>query len=371
MLIAFSDQIASFLGHSGSGYIVKLLAIILWIDAVMAIPFAKLRLDNRVKKFVVARVSSLLLTVLLNIYFLVFLQGIYEGTIRGFDSLGSLYDPQISIGYVFIANMLGSASLFLFLWKEISQIKIRFSWQIFKPVMIYAIPIMITGLAGILNENIDKILIPEILPGNFYANQTSLESLGIYSAAFKMGVFMMLVVQAFRFAGEPFFFSNAENKEAPELFAKVMHYFVVICSIILVAVSLNIDLIAFVFLQDSAYWSALYLVPIFLLAKVFYGIYINLSAWYKIKDKTNYGIYFTLLGSIVIVLGNVIFLPIFGLFASAYSALIGYIAMCVAAYVIGRKFFPIPYKIIPLASYLILSFGISVLSFYLEFQNTL
>ena len=228
---------------------------------------------------------------------------------------------------------------------------------------------MIAGLAGIMNENIDKILIPQLLSEGHYGTQTPFESLGIYSAAFKMGVFMMLAVQAFRFAGEPFFFSNAENKEAPELFAKVMYYFVVGCSIILVAVSLNIDIIAYIFLRDPGYWQALYLVPIFLLAKIFYGIFINLSAWYKIKDKTNYGIYFTLLGLVVITLGNYIFLPLVGLFASAYSGLLGYMVMCFAAWAVGKKYLPIPYKILPIGIYLICAFSISVAGFYIQLPN--
>jgi len=368
-LYFFSDQIAETLEHPGQGYIIRLLAGILWIDAIMAIPFAKLRLENKAAKFVVAKVSSLVLTVLLNLFFLVLLQEVYRGNIASLNFLVKFYNPELGIGYVFIANLLGSFSLIFFLWKEISQIRLRFSWHHFKPVLIYALPIMIAGLAGIMNENIDKILIPQLLPEGYYGSQTPLESLGIYSAAFKMGVFMLLAVQAFRFAGEPFFFSNAENKEAPELFAKVMHYFVVGCSIILVAVSLNIDIIAFIFLQDQEYWQALYLVPVFLLTKIFFGIFINLSAWYKIKDKTKYGIYFTLLGLGVIVLGNLIFLPILGLLASAYSGLLGYLVMCFAAYIVGRKFFPIPYRVLPTGTYLITAFTISVAGFYIKLRN--
>ena len=368
-LIIFSDQIAEILDHPDQGYIIRLLAAILWIDAIMAIPFAKLRLENKATKFVLAKVSSLVLTVLLNLFFLVLLQGVYQGNITSLNFLEKFYNPELGIGYVFIANLIGSFSLIFFLWKEVSQIRLRFSWLHFKPVLVYALPIMIAGLAGIMNENIDKIFIPQLLSEGYYGSQTPLESLGIYSAAFKMGVFMMLAVQAFRFAGEPFFFSNAENKEAPELFAKVMHYFVVGCSIILVAVSLNIDIIAFIFLRDQEYWQALYLVPIFLLAKIFYGIFINLSAWYKIKDKTNFGIYFTLLGLGVIILGNLIFLPIIGLFASAYSALLGYIVMCIAAYLVGKKHFPIPYKLLPIGIYLIISFTLSTAGFYIEIQN--
>jgi O-antigen/teichoic acid export membrane protein len=200
------------------------------------------------------------------------------------------------------------------------------------------------GLAGIANEQADKLLIPALLPDNFYPGKTSMAALGIYGASFKLSIFMLLAIQAFRYAGEPFFFSHAENKQAPALFAKVMYYFVVVCAFIFLAVSLNIDLLGEIFLRQPSYREALYLVPVLLFGKLLFGIYINLSIWFKLVDKTLVGTYISLLGAAVTILANWMLIPVIGYTGSAFASVLCYGLMSLTCWFWGRKHFPIPYN---------------------------
>ncbi len=200
------------------------------------------------------------------------------------------------------------------------------------------------GLAGIVNEQVDKLLIPALLPENFYPGKTSMAALGIYGASFKLSIFMLLAIQAFRYAGEPFFFSQAENKQAPELFAKVMYYFVVVCVFILLIVSLNIDVLGKIFLRQPSYREALYLVPVLLFGKLLFGIYINLSIWFKLVDKTLVGTYISLIGAAVTLMVNWMLIPVVGYTGSAFASVLCYGLMCLICWLWGRKFFPIPYN---------------------------
>jgi len=350
LIIFFSNNIAGVLQEGIRPEYLVYLALILFIDAIVAIPFAKLRLDQRPIKFVIIRSSVIVLTVILNLLFLLVFPAISEGKyLPGLQEfVKNVYNPEIGIGYIFIANLFANALYLPLLWKEFLALKLKVNFSALKPILAYAIPIFLMGIAGIINDKGYALIMP-------YVDPDGLSALGKYDGAFKLSVIMMLGIQAFRYAGEPFFFSHADNKEAPVLFAKIMHYFVVFSLVVMVGVALNIDLISDIFLQRPGYKEALYVLPILLLAKLFYGVYVNLSVWFKIKDKTIFGTYFASIGVIITLLGNFFLIPIIGFSGSALASLVCYLVMCIVCYKKGIHYFKVPYNFKPLFGYLIMA----------------
>ncbi len=357
-IFIFADQIIQFLELSVETYIVRYLAVIFFVDAIVAIPLAKLRLAHKAKKFAFTRMSSVVLIILFNLCFLMFFPYLAKAGFIEWDT-----QKPYDIGYVFLANLLANLSMILILYKEIFLVKLRFNWAKTKKMLVYAFPILIMGVAGISVDQLDKVIFEYLLPENFYEGKTATAALGIYLAAFKLSVFMMLAIQAFRYAGEPFFFSQAEDKEAPELFAKVLYYFVSLSLIIWVGVSLNADLIGRIFLSGAAYREALFLVPILLFGKLFFGIYINLSIWFKITDKTYYGVYISILGGLVALIGNVLLIPILGYTGAALTSVLAYFSMMVYCYFSGQKYFKIPYPVGKIALNILIA-GVVIAAFF-------
>lgn len=337
---------------------IQWLALALWVDAFLSIPFALMRLENKARIFATAKIINILLTVGLQLFFLLLVPFLKNKGFKGLD-----WVPDLGIGYIFLTNLIANGVLILLLIPWIRRIRITWlTWSSFKPMLYYAAPIMITGLAGMFNEQLDKILIKEILPANFYVGTSPLEAAGVYGQLFKLSIFMMLGIQAFRYAGEPFFFSKAKDKNAPELFARVMHYFVLACLAVLLLVSLNVEFIAFIFLRDEDFRIALYIVPILLGGKLFYGIYMNLSIWFKLTDKTKYGTYFSIIGAGITIAGNILLIPVIGFIGSAWTSLMCYFTMALICYYYGQKYYPIPYRFDKLVIYLIITLGIVLLS---------
>ncbi|KYG78770.1 lipopolysaccharide biosynthesis protein [Roseivirga echinicomitans] len=348
-------SLANFTAASEHPEYLQYLAAIVFIDAIVSIPFAKLRLDDRPIKFAVIRLTVIAVTIGLNLLFLLAFPAIAEGEYLSAlqPIVQKIYNPEMGIGYIFVANLIANSLYIPMLFKELGQIRIRFKWSAFKPILAYSFPIFLMGLAAMFNDQGYTILF------SFLFDDPETE-LGIYGSAFKLSVLMMLGIQAFRYAGEPFFFSHAENKEAPTLFAKVMHYFVVFNIAIMVAIAVNIELIADVFLGRPGYKAALYVLPVLLIGKLFFGVYVNLSVWFKIKDKTIYGTYFTAIGAIITLVGHLwlVRIPSIGYFGSAISALVCYAVMCAMCYYKGRKVFPVPYNFKKLFLYLIIAVGV-------------
>ncbi len=338
LIFVLASPIVNFLQFTVEPYIIKYLAAILFIDAVVAIPLAKLRLASKAKKFAITRMTSIVLTILFNCIFLWWLPILAEDGYINWST-----DKPFDISYVFLANLLGNLSMLLILYKELLQAKLLWNWVKLKPILVYASPIFLMGLAGIAVEQLDKIIFEELLPAGFYDDKTAKEALGIYSATFKLSVFMALAIQAFRYAGEPFFFSRAEDKNAPELFGKILYYFTALSLVIWVGVSLNAELIGRIFLSSAAFREALYLVPILLLGKLFFGMYINMSIWFKLTDRTYFGIYISLAGAFVTVVGNILLVPVLGYLGAAFAGVLAYLVMLVYCYYSGNKYYPIPY----------------------------
>jgi len=363
-LIFTADNIAFFLKEGIQSEYVVYLALILFIDAIVAIPFAKLRLDQRPVKFVLIRSSVIVLTVILNLLFLLVFPAISAGKyLLGLQEfVNRVYDPSIGIEYIFIANLMANALYLPCLWKEFASLKLKINFKAFKPILAYAIPIFIMGIAGIINERGYAIIMP-------YIDIDGLSALGKYDGAFKLSVIMMLGIQAFRYAGEPFFFSHADNKKAPALFAKIMHYFVIFNLVVLVGVALNVNLIADIILQRPGYKEALFVLPILLLAKLFYGVYVNLSVWFKIKDKTIFGTYIAGIGAVITLVGNLLLIPLIGWSGSAFTSLACYLVMCILCYKKGRIYFKVPYNFKPLFGYLVLALVFIYVGQIIELSN--
>lgn len=345
-ILGFAGEIAEYLEVPDQKYLVQFLAVIIFIDAISAIPFARLRLENKALTFALSKLGAIAFTILLNLIFLLLPYLVYH---RGFlpqlqHTVALFHNPDFGVGYVFLANLIGNALIILILWKYFTQIGLKLSWSQIKPLLRYGLPLFLMGLAGIANEQADKLMIPALLPQNFYPGKSSIAALGIYGASFKLSIFMLLAIQAFRYAGEPFFFSHAENKQAPELFAKVMYYFVIVCVFILLAVSLNLDLLGQIFLRQPSYREALYLVPVLLFGKLLFGIYINLSVWFKLVDKTLAGTYISVMGAGVTLLVNWMLIPVIGYTGSAIACVVCYGIMSYVCWFWGRKHFPIPYN---------------------------
>lgn len=339
LFIIFSSPIASSLNIAGHPEFIIYLTLVMLIDALVAIPFAQLRLTNQPLKFASLKIINVLIIVGLNWYF-----------------LKVIYDPAINVGYVFIANLAANSFFILFFLKELFNWRPALDNELTPAMMRYAFPIMITGIAGMYNEMFSRVTLEYWLPENFYLTLNRQQAVGVFGACYKFAVFMSLGIQAFRYAAEPFFFSNAASKNSPQLFARVNHYFIITCCAVLLAISINLDILKYFIGKE--YWIGLPVVPILLLAYLFLGIYYNLTVWFKLTDKTQYGTYITIGGAIITLAANYLLIPLFGYMGSSWAALLCYFSMAAACYFIGQKFYPIPYAIWKGLAYIVLTMGI-------------
>jgi O-antigen/teichoic acid export membrane protein len=275
----------------------------------------------------VGKLVNVFIAISLNIYF-----------------LKVIYDPEIGFAYVLLATLIANAFFLVFFARSLLSWRPAYDGVISREMFKYAYPVMLTGLAGMTNEMFSRKTLRYWLPENFYPGKSADYVLGIFGASYKFAVVMNLAVQAFRYAAEPFFFANASDKNSPELFARVNHYFIVLCCTILLGVSINMGIFKY-FLGDAAYWEGLSIVPILLLGYLFLGVYYNLSVWFKLTDKTYFGTYITLAGAIITIAANYILIPIAGIEGSSWATFICYFFMTVVCYGFGQRFYPIPYKV--------------------------
>ena len=325
--VALAGPIASSINIPGhKDYIVWLTGIVV-IDALVAIPFARLRLEKKAWTFAIFRITNVLVIVILNFYFLKF-----------------NYDPEIGVAYVFLINLLANAMYLVFFAPVLFRWRPAVDRRMFSDMLVYAFPIMLTGLAGTTNEMFSRITLRVWLPENFYPGRSSAYALGVFGANYKFAVFMNLAIQAFRFAAEPFFFSNAGEKNSPRLFATVNPYFVIVCCVLMLAVGVNLDILKHV-LRNEAYWEGLTIVPVLLAAYLFLGVYYNLTVWFKLTDRTYFGTLITVGGALVTILANFILIPVAGYMGSSWATLICYFSMAMACYFTGQRFYPIPYRV--------------------------
>jgi O-antigen/teichoic acid export membrane protein len=328
---------------------------ILALDALAIIPFSKIRAEKRPLKYAVIKVSNVLIYVLLNVFFLAFLPKIAAQSNSIF--IQTIYYSDFQIGYVFISGLLASLTTLLFVLPDYFNIKWQFDVALWKKMMQYGLPILVAGIAFAINEHFDKILLDWM--------HVDMADIGAYSACYKIGMFMVLFRTAYTLGIEPFFFSHASSDNAPQTYATITKYFVIFGSFICLGVIVFADVLKLILVPKEAYWTAMNVVPLIVLANFFLGIYTNLSVWYKLMDKTKIGAYISLVGALVTLVLNVLLIPIISYMGSAIATIIAYGSMMLISYAMGQKKYPIPYDKKAIFTYLGLAVVLSGISFYI------
>jgi O-antigen/teichoic acid export membrane protein len=349
LVAGFASPIAHFLDYPNHTEYITLFAAILALDALASIPFAMLRQLKRPIKFAIIKNINIGLTIILNLYFLMLCP--YLQIHHPDNFLLQTYNPAIGIGYVFYANLAASLITIPLLWKEISGVKNGFDTKLWMELFLYAFPILVVGLAGMINE----FLMPN--------NENVMNHLGIFGANIRFAVLMNLFIQAFRYAAEPFFFSQSKNADKDKTYARVMHYFSIACMLIFLLVTLFIH--QFKGFIGPKFHEGLGIVPILLLGNMFLGIYYNLSIWYKLSDQTKYGAYISLFGAVLTISLNMILIPAFGYHGAAWVTFITYFSITVVSYWFGQKKYPIPYNLKKFSTYLAFALAVFFLHKFL------
>jgi O-antigen/teichoic acid export membrane protein len=349
IIFLLSDQIAGGIlsGVSNGSLYVKLFAGVLACDAITAIPFAKLRQENKAKRFAFLRLVNIAINLGLNLFFLLLCPALIKS--GSFSWISSIYDPTLGVGYVFICNLVASFVTMIMMAPEILRRPLKFDHTLWKQMMVYAFPLMIAGFAGMINETFDRILIPVLIR----EKSDAMVQLGIYGACYKLSIIMTLFIQTYRYAAEPFFFNHSTKENPQEVYAVVMNYFVITCSFIFLGVMLYIDIVK-VFIGPD-FRSGLGVVPILLMANLCLGVYYNLSIWYKLTSKTAWGAWLSVFGAAVTLLFNILLIPLMGYMGAAWATLFCYALMMISSYFIGQKHYPVPYKITSFLYYVLLA----------------
>ncbi len=345
--IFFRVSIANFIGVPGHPEYITLCAIIIGFDAFSALPFAKLRHENRPKKFAFIRITGILLNIFVVYFFLTVCPGILKKNPNSI--LHFVYNAHYGVAYVLIANAVASIFQFLALSKEWSSANLNINKVLWKEVMIYALPLTIAGFAGMINETFDRVMLQRWSP---LKGDAATFEVGVYSACYKLSILITLFVQAFRMGAEPFFFKQSTEENAPKVYARVMKFFVITICAMFLFVALYLDIWKVLFIHDEKMWAGLKVVPILLLANMFLGIYINLSIWYRLTRKTTAGAYITLIGAGITIAVNFIFIPYFSYMACAWATFLCYGTMMVISYTWGQKSYPVPYARKKLLAYM-------------------
>jgi O-antigen/teichoic acid export membrane protein len=359
LIFLFPNLFVSLLKESGNETYLRLVAVILFLDAVFAISFARLRNQNLSAKFAIFKISSILINVFLNLLF------IYILPKYGVQSFGVI-DLKDQVACILWANVLANLLFVFFFWKDLLQLFSDIDFGFLKKVFHYAYPVMILGLAGMVNEMIDRLMLKEYLPTDFYQSIgiDKMGAIGIYSANYKFAIFITLAIQAYRYAAEPFFFKTGAEKNSKETFSKLMTIFSLILLFTATEIALFRQEIGFLILKNPVYREGLEVVPYLLLANVCVGIYYNLSAWYKLSDKTIYGTLIGIFGAVVTIVLNYFLIPVYGYMGCAIATLVCYASMMLMSYFFGQKHYPVSYQVVRILVY----FGLSI--FCIILSNT-
>ena len=338
--LIFSSKIAAVLNYGNKVKFIQWMVLIIATDAIMAIPFAKLRAEQKAGKFASIKILNIAINITLNIFFIHYCKSAYEESITSHSDsfLAKLYVPSIGIGYAFFANLMANVFSLILLAKQFYGFNYEFDFNLWKKMIRYSAPLLIVGLAGMINETFDRIILKYLLPEN-----SSMHEIGVYGACYKISILMTIFIQAFKFAAEPFFFSNATHEDSKKMNAIITKYFAISCCMIFIATMMNIEWIKY-FISEN-YWEGLEVVPILLLANMFLGIYFNLSIWFKLTEKTKFGAYITIFGSLITLIINFVFIPEYSYKASAWATLASYSSMMVLSFFLGKKYYPIKYNV--------------------------
>lgn len=319
----FPDAIAGGIRYPEQGQLVLMLVIALGLDAMTALPMARLRNEGRPWRFVFVNMMNVGVTIALSLYFFAY---------------AKQHDPSIGVEHVFLINLIASAVKFLLLvpqWPRLGA----FDKTLLRPMLVFAAPLAIAGLAGMVNETADRAVLKYLLPADIADEQ-----IGIYGACYKLSILITLFIQAFRMGAEPFFFSHAKEKDSKQAFARIMNLFVAVCMAAFLLVMLFLDLFKW-FIPNEAYHEGLRVVPILMLANVFLGIYYNQSVWYKLTDKTKAGSTISIVGALITLVCLFALIPSMGYMGAAWATLICYASMAAISYVWGQRHYPVPYNV--------------------------
>ena len=345
LVFTFISPLADVMGYAEHPSYIWVMAMTVAIDAFQCIPFAYLRHKKKAIKFAALKMLFIVMNILLNIVFFVALPALYTSYP---DEIGKIYDPTIGAGYAFYINLACTASITFCFYKELTGFRYVFDRELMKRMFSYSWPILILGIAGILNQTADKILFPYI-----YKGENAHEQLGIYGAASKIAMIMAMITQAFRYAYEPFVFGKSKDKDNRETYAKAMKFFIIFTLLAFLTVVGYLDILKHIIGQD--YWSGLKVVPIVMAAEIMMGIYFNLSFWYKLIDKTIWGAWFSGIGCAVLIAVNVVFVPQYGYMACAWAGFAGYATAMTLSYFVGQKYYPIKYDLGGIGKYVVLA----------------
>ncbi len=354
----FKEQIAN-ITDIKSEYI----ALVIWIlllDALVIIPFAWLRANEKSMTYAIIKILNVAINLGMNLFFLLYLKQLANDN----SLCESIYLPNFEINYIFISNLVASAITLLLMLNYYFKIQYTFDGGLFKRMFRYAFPVLIAGFAFSINETFDRILLDYLLPPDIAETKV-----GMYSACYKIAVFMTLFATAYRLGIEPYFFSHAKSENPQKNYARILEFFVAFGSVMLLAIVVFADVLKPYIVRSEDYWEAMWVVPLILIANLCLGIYHNLSVWYKISDRTKFGAYFSVFGAILTLGLNFWLIPIMEYRGSAIATLVAYSSMMVASYYYGQKYYPIPYNLKKMSLYLLVSSAFSVISFYVYREN--
>ena len=341
----FLQPLSGVMGYSDHSSYVWVMAATVSIDAFQCIPFAYLRYKKRPIKFAALKLLFIAFNIALNLLYFVVLPDLYKSYP---EVIQHVYSPETGVGYAFYINLVCTASITFFFYKELTGFKYTFDKELAKRMLSYSWPILILGIAGILNQTADFILFPYL-----YKGSQAHQQLGIYGAASKIAMIMAMITQAFRYAYEPFVFGKGNDKDNRETYAVAMKYFIIFTLLAFLVVMGYINILRHIIGRD--YWEGLKVVPIVMAGTIMMGIYFNLSFWYKLIDKTIWGAYFSGIGCFVLILINIIFVPQYGYMACAWAGLIGYATAMTLSYFVGQKKYPINYPLKSIGIYVLIA----------------
>ncbi len=356
IVLSISGKVAQWIHYPEHSEYVRWFAWILTLDAISTIPFAHLRAENRPIRFAWIKMTNISVNIGLNLFFLLFCPYILNHYPEGFIGhiISTIYRPNWGIEYIFISNLAASILTIVMLLPQITTIRWKIHPDLWKKMLFYAFPLLFAGMAGIVNETFDRLLLRYLLPEDVASSQV-----GIYSACYKISILMTIFIGAYKYAAEPFFFAQAKEKDAKVVYAKIMDYFIIIVSLIFLVTMLYLDdFIMPLLVRRKEYWEGKGVIPVLMMANLFLGVYWNLSIWYKLTGKTSWGAWISLIGAIITLALNFWWIPlssehlIYGYYGSAWATFICYGVMMVLSYLIGQKYFPVKYNLAKFAGYL-------------------
>jgi O-antigen/teichoic acid export membrane protein len=363
----YSGSVAKWIQYPDSGNYVVWFGWIVALDAISSIPFARLRAMNRAKRFATIKTANIITNIGLNLFFILLcplLLKSFPGSLLSRIVL-MFYKPDWGIEYIFISNLAASAVTLILLSPGMVVVKWRLSPELWRKMFLYAFPLLFAGMAGIINETFDRLMLRYLLPGS--VDQASAQ-VGIYAACYKISILMTIFIQAYKYAAEPFFFAQAKEKDAKETYARIMDYFIIVVALIFLVTLIYLNDFILPVLVGKNYWEGRGVIPVLLLANLFLGVYYNLSIWYKLTGKTQWGAYFSIIGAIITLTLNFWWIPlsadhlIHGYYGSAWATFICYGSMMILSYIIGQKYFPVNYNLKKFAGYL----GSAVLLYFIS-----